>query len=80
MKSTTPFPPNPYSYIDALRTICNDYHKRIRQVEESKYDIEYKVATKDLEASIPYTHTHTHLICIHALSLPHYPFRIHFAL
>lgn len=48
-----------FLYIDALRTICNDYHKRIRQVEESKYDIEYKVATKDLEASTTHTHTHT---------------------
>lgn len=40
-------------FIDALKTICAQYHTRIAQLEEQKFDFEYKVATKDLEASNP---------------------------
>jgi len=36
---------------DSLRSICNEYHSRIGQLEGLKYDFEYKVATKDMEIS-----------------------------
>ena len=43
-------------FLVSLQKICRDYYKRISELEDAKYDLEYSVAIKDLEAS---THTHT---------------------
>ncbi|XP_037043886.1 troponin I-like isoform X2 [Bradysia coprophila] len=36
---------------DTLKSVCNQYHSKIATLEDEKYDLEYKVATKDLEIS-----------------------------
>lgn len=36
--------------VDILKSVCTQYHSRIGTLEEQKYDFEYKVATKDMEA------------------------------
>lgn len=36
--------------IDALRQICKSYYDKILQLEDQKYDVEYQVARKDMEA------------------------------
>lgn len=64
-----------YIFVDSIKTICEQYHKRIAELEAQKYDFEYKVAIKDFEASkcvlsiifLTHTlalnaHTHTHII------------------
>lgn len=35
--------------IEKLKQICNEYHKRISNLEATKIDIEYEVAKKDHE-------------------------------
>lgn len=39
------------TFLVSLRKICGDYHKRICELEDAKYDLDYAVAVKDLEAS-----------------------------
>lgn len=34
---------------DAVRALCEEYHKRISGLEEQKYDLEYAVKRKDFE-------------------------------
>ena len=40
--------------IGALREICKSYYDKILKLEDQKYDVEYQVARKDMEARIPY--------------------------
>ncbi len=42
MRKRTPF-------LATLKQICNEYHKRISELEATKIDIEYEVAKKDHE-------------------------------
>lgn len=35
--------------IDTLRTVCRDYHTRIGNLEDEKFDLEYIVKRKDME-------------------------------
>ncbi|XP_049888234.1 troponin I isoform X5 [Pectinophora gossypiella] len=36
---------------DTVKTVCKDYHNRICQLENEKYDLEYVVKRKDMEIS-----------------------------
>lgn len=38
------------NFIVSLRNICSEYHRRICELEDAKFDLEYSVAKKDLEA------------------------------
>lgn len=42
-------------FLVSLRKMCSDYHKRVCELEDAKYDLEYSVAIKDLEASTLFT-------------------------
>lgn len=41
-----------YMALDTLREICKTYYNKVLQLEDQKYDVEYMVARKDMEASI----------------------------
>jgi Troponin len=43
---------NPCKTIDTARNVCRDYHKRINDLEDKKFDLEYFVKKKDFEVSI----------------------------
>lgn len=40
-----------YMALDTLREICKTYYNKVLQLEDQKYDVEYMVARKDMEAS-----------------------------
>lgn len=44
--------------LGALKNACQEYYQKILKLEDQKYDLEYEVARKDLEASnsIEYYH------------------------
>lgn len=37
--------------LGALKNACQEYYQKILKLEDQKYDLEYEVARKDLEAS-----------------------------
>lgn len=40
------------TFIGSLKTYCNQYHKRIAELENQKYDIELEVDRKALEVAL----------------------------
>lgn len=53
-------------YVAELRSICENYNKRIATLEDQKYDVEFLVQRKDCEVSL-IDHAHNILLPLNVL-------------